>query len=77
MRIIGHDNGQIRTPALLNCSADANPPANYTWKDESNGYTINAPTIIITHGGNYKCTASNIIRRKRYQQSKSITLQGK
>src|SRR6218665_166161 len=76
MRITDDNNGQIRIPAVLNCSAAAYPPATYAWIDESNGNTINGPTITINHFGNYTCIASNIIRGRRYQQSKSITLQG-
>lgn len=77
MTINGHDNGQIRTPAVINCSASANPPVNYTWFYESKVKIADGPTIIIYNGGNYTCTVSNIIRGQRYQQSKSVTLRGK
>ena len=76
MTITGHANGQIRTPAMLNCSAASNPPATYKWLDESNVKIAEGSTIIITHGGKYACSASNIIRGRLYQQSMSITLQG-
>lgn len=77
MTIIGDNNGEIGTSALLYCYAAANPPATYKWIDETSGEITNGPTIIVHHSGNYTCTASNIIRGHKYQHSKTVNLQGK
>lgn len=77
MTIIGGNNGEIGTSALLYCYAAANPPATYRWIDETSGEITNGPIIIVHHGGNYTCIASNIIRGQKYQQSKTVYLQSK
>lgn len=60
------ENGKYHPSERLNCSAEANPSANYTWTELSSGYVIFGPilflnSLISERSYTYECTADNHI----------------
>lgn len=69
------EDGEI----ILNCTAAANPPSEYTWDGPNvdKEVKLSDPLRSVSHSGTYTCTASNqygtakrlfIIKRKREYQ---------
>ena len=62
----------------LNCSGDANPPANYTWYKENedspkaSGQIFTITDVRPEHSGNYSCEAQN--RRGRHNSTLYLTV---
>lgn len=63
---------------ILNCTARANPPSEYTWNVtpgmDKNELDLSSPSLSVSQPGNYTCTASNrqgmakklfVVKRKR------------